>query len=171
MQHLPQSLQRLALEIDGWLDLGLPDRALERLPPLLENPAARTVALPLRTRALVELRQYREALDDLAALQELGHDREWIDLTEAWCRKRLDDLPGAIACMERLLARTHRSPVGHFNLACYLALSGQKERALEELSVACGLDPRFRDHLEEEQDLNALRDDPRFDALRPKGEE
>ena len=84
----------------------------------------------MRVRALVAMEDLAGALADLARLKGLDHDEEWADVTEAWCRKRLDDLPGAVACMERLIDRG-RSPIGHFNLGCYLALMGEAERIVK----------------------------------------
>lgn len=165
MLELPRTLQRLALEIDGWLDLRCPDEALARMDPLLDTPAGRPLGLGFRVRAHVETGHYTDALADLDELRSYEHDPEWLDLTEAWCRKRTDDLPGAVACMERLLQRSHRSAIGHFNLGCYLALQGQTERALEEVTLACGLEQDYRQLAAEEHDLDSLRDDPRFREL------
>ncbi|HLQ38295.1 MAG TPA: hypothetical protein VK348_10855 [Planctomycetota bacterium] len=165
MVAIPQSFARLAQEIDGWLDLRCPEKALARLGAMLEDPAARPAALVFRVRALVNMTQYATALGDLAELRGSDHDPEWLDLTEAWCRKRSDDLPGAVRCMEQLVARNQRSAIGHFNLGCYLALAGDKQRALDEVTMACGLDVDLRDFAGDEPDLDSLHDDPRFRAL------
>lgn len=164
---LPKSLGRLALEVEGWLEIGCPARALEKMQPLLDTPGSRPIALTLRVRALVGLERHAEALDALDEIAYFEHDPEWRDVTEAWCRKRLDDLSGAIECMERLLTRNPRSALGHYNLGCYLALAGDPERALDEVSLACGMDEEFRSHAATESDLDALREDPRFRALLP----
>lgn len=165
MIPVPDRLQRLAAEIDGWLELRCPERALELLPPLLADPIGRIAGLTFRIRAYVRLGQHQEALADLGELRTTDADPEWLDLTEAWCRKRVQDLPGAIRCMEQLLARNPKSDIGHFNLGCYLALAGERERALEEVTIACGIDEEFRAIAREEPDLDALHDDPRFRAL------
>lgn len=162
---MPRNLQRLADEIDGWLDLRCPERALDLLGPLLGDPEGRAAGLAMRTRAFVRQGRYREALTDLGELKQTHGEFEWVELTEAWCRKRTDDLPGAVRCMERLVARHPRSGIGHFNLACYLALLGQAERAIDEVSLACGLDEQFRGLALEEPDLDALRTDSRFRQL------
>jgi hypothetical protein len=72
--------------------------------------------------------------------------------------------------MERLLARTPRSAIGHFNLGCYLALLGDAERALQEVTLACGMDAGFRRAAAGEADLVALRGVPAFEALLQRGE-
>ena len=165
MDHVPESLQRLVAEIDGWLELRCPDRALERLETLLAEPKARIIALTLRIRAYVSSKRHREAVADIAELRAAQHDPEWLDLTEAWCRKRMQDLPAAITCMEQLLQRNGKSAIGHFNLGCYLALAGDSDRALDEVSIACGIDASFRGMLHDEPDLDTLRVDPRFQQL------
>lgn len=164
---LPKSLGRLHLEVEGWLEIGCPARALEKMQPLLDTPAARPEALKLRIRALVGLERFAEALDSLDEVAYFEHDADWRDFTEAWCRKRIGDLPGAIQCMERLLKRSPRSALGHYNLGCYLALAGDEDRALDEVSLACGMDEEFRKLAADEPDLEPLREDPRFQALLP----
>lgn len=162
---VPKDLERLVAEIDGWLDLRCPDKALDRLQPLLDRTDARPEGLALRIRAYVATKQNKEAIIDLNELRTTSYQPEWLDLTEAWCRKRVQDLPGAIRCMLQLLHRTPKSAIGHYNLGCYLALSGEAQRALDEVTIACGLDPSFRELLWEEVDLDCLHKDLRFVAL------
>ena len=159
--------QRLVVEVDGWIDLGCCEKALERLAPLLQDEMTREVGTGLRARALVALGRHAEAVEDIAFLRRGGADPEWLDLTEAWCRKRLGDLEGAMRCMRDLLAREPRSAIGHYNLGCYLALSGRLQEALDEVTVACGIDGTFRSHAVGETDLDALRGDLRFEGLLP----
>ncbi len=165
--RVPDSLRGLTREIDAWISFGCPDRALAKLEPLLTTPGARPAGLALQTRALIELARYGEALECLRELRELGSDEEWLDITEGWCHKRLDDLPTAIACMRRLVERANKSAIGHFNLGCYLALAGATEEAIDEVTLACGLDQQFRALAEKEDDLLSLRDEPRFQDLLP----
>lgn len=162
---VPKDMQRLATEVDGWLDLRCPDKALEKLQPMLDRPDARSEGLALRVRAYVALKKHKPALADIHELREASYDPEWLDLTEAWCKKRVQDLPGAIECMGRLLQRNAGSAIGHFNLGCYLALVGEREQALDEVTLACGLDTSFRELLFSEPDLETLFKDPRFVAL------
>lgn len=169
MIPVPQHLQRLAEEIDGWLELRLPDRALDRLQPLLDDPAARPCALVLRVRAVIRQGHLRAALPDLGELQTGGHVPDWVDLTEGWCKKRLADLRGAIECLERLVQREPASAIGHFNLGCYLSLAGDRDRAIDEVTLACGIAAEFRDYLRDDPDLDPLRNDARFRTLLRNG--
>ena len=180
---VPTSLQRLLDQVDGWLDLRCPERALELVDPLLANYESRPAGLALRIRANARLGNIAAALEDLADLRSapgveppLGNplndhatsNEDWIDLTEAWCRRRNQDLPGAIRCAQQLLTRNHRHHIARFNLACYLALNGECDRAIDELSVACGIAPECRTLAIDEPDFDSLRRDARFrQLLRP----
>lgn len=164
--HVPKSVQRLTVEIEGWLDLSCPEQALLKMENMLAVPGARPAALVLRVRAFVDLMRFDEALTDIEEVRNFDHDPDWADLTEAWCRKRMDDLPGAAACMERLLERTNHSAIGHFNLGCYFALQGETKRALDEITVACGIDPEYRELLGGESDLESLHGQAAFESLK-----
>ncbi|MGE3173889.1 MAG: tetratricopeptide repeat protein [Planctomycetota bacterium] len=185
MIAVPKDLQRLWDELDGWLDLRCPEKVLERIDPLLARDDARAAGLLLRVRTYVFQKRHLEAMADLDELRRTaigtvqlelpeGSPRrdlhavkldDWLDLTEAWCRKRMDDLAGAVRCMLQLIERRPRSAIGHFNLGCYLALAGEPERALDEVTLACGLDAEFRTMLTDEPDLDGLHRDPRFQKL------
>ena len=166
--HVPRALQSLVDQIDGWLDLRCPERALELVEPLLADPEGRATGLTLRIRACARLGHYERALADLGQLRALQSDDDWIDLTEAWCRRRVGDLAGAIRCAQLLVDRNGRSDTGYFNLGCYHALNGDATAAIDALSMACGLNPECRNYLRDEPDLDPLRTDDRFrQLLRP----
>ncbi len=164
---VPKSLLRIATEVEGWLELDCPDRALEKMVPLLETPGARPVGLYFQVTALIRLKRHEEALESLQEVRHFQLDEEWLDLSEAWCLKRMDDIPGSVQCMHRLIKRNPKSAIGHFNLGCYLALQGEKDSALDEVAVACGLNGEFRQIAQDEEDLDTLRDDERFKDLLP----
>lgn len=162
---VPKALERLVDQVDGWLELRCPERALELVDPLMGDPAARACGLSLRIRAYARMGTFGDALRDLQELRSMHPDDDWVDLTEAWCRRRNDDLDGAIRCAEQLIERNRRHDVAHFNLACYLALSQQTDRAIDALSLACGLNPDNRAYALDEPDLDGLRTDERFRQL------
>jgi quercetin dioxygenase-like cupin family protein len=55
---------------------------------------------------------------------------------------------------------------GHFNLACFEVLYGDKEAGIEELQRAYELDPEtVADAARTDSDFDAIRDDPRFSAI------
>jgi tetratricopeptide (TPR) repeat protein len=50
----------------------------------------------------------------------------------------------------------------HYNLACYAALAGNGERAIEHLTRAFELDPVTREWAAADSDLDSIRSDPRY---------
>ena len=56
------------------------------------------------------------------------------------------------------------APVMHYQLACVEALSGNSDRALEELKIATDGSERLREHARTDEDLASIREDPRFPA-------
>lgn len=169
MFPIPPAHQRLADQIDGWLDLRCPDKALALIGPMLADANARSTGLWLRVRALVRLGDYQQALPDLAELAKAHPDESWVPLTDAFCRKRTGDLRGAADVLRQLLQRDHKNATAHFNLACYLALAGDRDGAIDELSLACGLDAEHRLFARDEPDFDSLRTDDRFRALLRSG--
>jgi len=53
-------------------------------------------------------------------------------------------------------------PVMHYQLACVEARAGNRERALDELTLATEGSERLRAHAQTDDDLASIRDDPRF---------
>jgi tetratricopeptide (TPR) repeat protein len=52
----------------------------------------------------------------------------------------------------------------HYNLACFAALAGESDRAIEHLSRALDSDPRISQWAATDGDLDAIRSDPRYPA-------
>ena len=68
--------------------------------------------------------------------------------------------------MDRKLVRLQPgNPTAHYNLACSLALSRRKNDALRMLRVAVHLGYKDLDWMQEDPDLEALRQHPQFVAL------
>ena len=66
---------------------------------------------------------------------------------------------------QRLTALLPRDPRAYYNLACSHALMGQGDEAIAALEQACGLgfsDPVL---LRRDDELDSLREDPRFQAI------
>jgi tetratricopeptide (TPR) repeat protein len=52
-----------------------------------------------------------------------------------------------------------------YNLGCYYAISGQKEKAITKILEGLKLRPDLLDWSKQDSDLNSVRDDPRLQAL------
>jgi tetratricopeptide (TPR) repeat protein len=160
----PRTLQRRLLEIEGWMELRAHDLALERIDALQATVEAGLLN-PIRARCLLAMGRFGEAV---GLYEELvgGSGAEAGALLElAWCHKRIGRPDLAAGDMEKLIASDPESSIGHYNLACYLSLSGRPERALAELGIAIALEPRFAAEARGERDFDPIRHLPQFDEL------
>jgi hypothetical protein len=74
----------------------------------------------------------------------------------------------ALAAVRRGLERTPEQPGLHYNYACFAALAGETgDETFDHLRRSVELFPQFRNQARDDDDLAAVRDDPRFEeALR-----
>ncbi len=86
-----------------------------------------------------------------------------IPLAEVYTRKGMYDK--GLQIDKRLARLKKEDPTVHYNLACSLALVGDKDDALEALERAIKLGYRDFDHMKKDSDLKTLREDPRFKSL------
>ena len=158
-------LRRAERQAEGYLELGMPQHALDTL-KRLGNPAGFGVhALYLWGEALRTLRQYDEALVPLKQAAKVAADQIQIWLAMGWCYKRTGRIGLAIEALQQALLVDPTEALIHYNLACYLSLAGRKRRALKHLSRALSINPRYRELVDGETDFDPLRRDPEFQAL------
>lgn len=92
-----------------------------------------------------------------------------IPLAEVYTRKGMYEKGLKI---DKKLARLKKEdPIVHYNLACSLALMGEKNGAFLSLERAIKLGYRDFDHMKKDSDLKILREDPRFKSLISKTNE
>ncbi len=70
-----------------------------------------------------------------------------------------------LAIDEKLVAVRPTDPTAHYNLACRYALLQQPDKAISTLRKAVELGYRDFAYMEEDQDLDSIRKDPRFRKL------
>jgi hypothetical protein len=75
------------------------------------------------------------------------------------------DPDGARRLLDEGLEAWPDSPSLKYGLACWNALHGDKQVAVELLSEAIDREPKTREWAKEDEDLLALREDPRFRSL------
>ncbi|MFW9955432.1 MAG: tetratricopeptide repeat protein [Candidatus Thorarchaeota archaeon] len=87
----------------------------------------------------------------------------WSNL--GYALKEMGDLQGAVDATrtsKKFARKTADINGAEYNLACYMALLGKKEQALEYLSRVCRSDESIKLWARDDSDLNSLRSDPRF---------
>ena len=155
------TLRRLR-EAEGFLELGLPGRALEIIESRPHWATVQFEASYLSGEALRELGRHREALAELQKAADLRPGDVHVALAQGWCFKRTHRLAQAIDVLERAL-RTHpEAAMLRYNLACYLSLAGDAERCLKELRIALRLEPKLRPLIPIEADFEPVRGLPGF---------
>jgi tetratricopeptide (TPR) repeat protein len=177
-RHRRQAILR---EASGYIELGellvqqdqpvppsgqkLLHRALDLLALLPEPTRSTPIAKLLEGEALRALGRFEEGLASLrlVADQEPKRLEAWLGM--GWCLKRLGQLDDAILALEQGLRASPREPILLYNLACYHALAGRVQAAIEHLTKAISLDDRYRDLTGAEPDFDPIRQDPRFVAV------
>ena len=84
---------------------------------------------------------------------------------EAFAAYNKGDFETAYAKQQVVLEKQPGSVLAHFNAGCYAARLGRSDEALVHLRRSLELDGRIRDYIEKDEDLDSLREDPRFEAL------
>jgi len=70
-----------------------------------------------------------------------------------------------LAVDRRLVALRPRDPIAHYNLACSLALLKETSRAFQALRKAIRLGYHDLEYMQQDPDLENLRQDPRWNAV------
>jgi Flp pilus assembly protein TadD len=156
---------RIQQEAEGYLELGMPDHALQTLGRLGPPALFGSEALYVRGESLRMLNRYCEALVPLERAAKAAPDDIRIRIALGWCYKRTGRLDLAIDALQQALLVEPQAALLRYNLACYLSLAGHKQRALGYLSQALAIDPAYRELIDAESDFDPLRADPEFQAL------
>lgn len=157
--------QQLVRQAEGYLELGLPHRALETIEQAQPPETLSDHALYLKGESLRELGRYQDAIGPLAkaAVGMPANLHVWLAL--GWCYKRIGRLDLAIESLQEAQEQCPSEAILHYNLACYWSLAGNARKALAFLSQALDLDPNYRDRVADEPDFDNVRDDPAFKSL------
>jgi Flp pilus assembly protein TadD len=158
-------LQRILREAEGYLELGMPRQALALLERIEQPGTFKGEMLYLKGEALRSLENYQDAVPLLVDAVDLkpSNIHAWMAL--GWCYKRTGRLDDAIDSLERAHEVEPSEPLIDYNLACYYSLKGVKQRALDYLTRAINVNPRFKDLVGGEPDFDPIRSDPGFQAL------
>jgi tetratricopeptide (TPR) repeat protein len=111
---------------------------------------------------------FEGAAEAFLTATNLEPDEFWTWLYLGHAKRDLGDYEAAIDAIENAL----RVEIGYtefylayYNLACYSALLGRKEEAMDYLKTALENDESLREWAREDSDLDSLRDDPGFEFL------
>jgi TolB-like protein/Flp pilus assembly protein TadD len=108
---------------------------------------------------------YRRALPVVERHLELNPDDARAITMAAVCCSRLGDRTRGLEWAQQATAVDPEDAGVCYNVACLLALEGERDRAIDHLERAFRVGFAHRDWIEHDPDLESLRGDPRFEAL------
>jgi tetratricopeptide (TPR) repeat protein len=84
---------------------------------------------------------------------------------EAFAAYNKGEYETALAKQLVVVEKRPDDPVARFNAGCFAARAGQADEAIEHLQRAVEMNERVKDLLGSDEDLDSLREDPRFEVL------
>ena len=154
--------ERLLEAARGYLWLRMPDHALQELNAVTDPAECACDLYQLRAEALREKKEYEAAIDAYTLALAEDPDSVSVLLGIAWCYKRTDKLPRAIAVTQQAYHVRPDESIVLYNLSCYFSLAGDKTQALSWLGRALRMDKSLRELIANEKDFDQFRDDPDF---------
>jgi tetratricopeptide (TPR) repeat protein len=94
-----------------------------------------------------------------------AYDPAPIEAGEAMVAYGKGDYETAIAKQLIVVEKRPEDAVAHFNVACFAARAGRTDEAIEHLRKSVELNERIKELIATDEDLDSIRDDPRFEAL------
>ncbi len=137
----------------GWLELGMPDDALNELKNLPQENRCERTAMELRLAAEMALKNWKDAAETAKSLCIESVDDPHHFLHAAFCLHELGETLEAKKWLQRGPEILSEMALFHYNMACYLWTLGEKERAHNHLNQAFNMDDSFRESARFDKDL------------------
>ena len=137
----------------GWLELGMPDDALEELDALQGEDREERKVLELKLSAEMAKEQWKEGAVTAEKLCRMAVDEPDFFLSVAFCLHETGETEEARNWLQRGPEVLSEFPVYHYNMACYHWMLGEKERAKNHLAKAIDMDEGFLEAAREDKDL------------------
>lgn len=154
--ELPDDVRWLLQRADGFLDLGMRQRARAEL-ERVEGPHRQGLPfLLIALRLAMAGESWPQAAELASTLREQfpGEPAFWIQL--AYAKRRAEGIEVAHHILCDALQRFPDVATISFNLACYECQLGRHDEALRRLHRACALDAHYREAALEDEDLRPL---------------
>ncbi|HWB02328.1 MAG TPA: hypothetical protein VG796_04840 [Verrucomicrobiales bacterium] len=149
--------ERIMAAADGYAELGLIDLAWEEVGTLTETDRNIPEVQELILGLLVRQNRWLEAA-------EAGHrmclerwDRPAVYIHTAYALHELGRTAEAQSTLQGGPECLRTDPLFHYNMACYLAVSGKLKDAEVSLRTAFSMDGKLRLHARRDPDLKALK--------------
>ena len=87
------------------------------------------------------------------------------EAAEAFAAYGRGEYEEALAKQLVVVEKQPENPVAHFNVGCFAARAGHSDQALDALERAVGINDRIKELMASDDDLDSIREDPRFVEL------
>ncbi|MDB6070363.1 MAG: Tetratricopeptide repeat-containing protein [Verrucomicrobiales bacterium] len=154
----PPDFRRLRQEVEGYLELDLPDMAEEALDAVPGQFADNVLIMEGKLALRMHLKQWSEAVEcGLKGCAEApGHSSFFIH--SAYCLHELGRTEEAHLLLISGPGTLQREPLFHYNMGCYLCVLGRRDEAVGYLQQAFRLDSALRAFAAADKDLQKVRD-------------
>jgi predicted Zn-dependent protease len=157
VHHSRMSLEKSLLAAQGYIELDMPEEALRELDGI-EGPARTSgAALQMRLFVVMRTRKWLDAATLCERLREEDPNGSTGYIHGAFC---LHELGQTSAARELLLSGPSslvQEPTYHYNMACYSAVLGDIEEAVQFLETSFTMDKKFRAIARLDPDLASIR--------------
>ena len=87
------------------------------------------------------------------------------EASEAFAAYNKGDFETSLAKQLVVVEKRPNDAVAHFNVGCFAARAGKADQAIEHLQRAVELNDRIKELIRTDEDLDSIREDPRFAEL------
>ena len=154
---MDENLRRTLNAASGYLDLGMPEDAVELLDSVPAECRDHPAVMGCRVEISFASGQWDEAAGIAKGLVERNGEEPQHWIWWAYATRRADSIAAAEMILVDALARHPDVAMIHFNLACYAAVEGRTEEAGKRLSEAMRLDKNLSVLADDDPDLESLR--------------
>lgn len=149
--------ERILNAAAGYVELGLGDMAWDELNTLSETDRRRPDTQEFMLGLLIRENRWEEAVAAGHGLCQEPEMPPGVYIHTAFALHELGRTPEARALLLAGPASLRSDPLFHYNMACYLAVSGDIQDAEVCLRTAFHMDPKLRVHASTDPDLRELQ--------------
>ena len=150
------SLQRLRQEIDGYLELEMPEMAEEELAALPPHLAALPIILDARLAILMHQQAWSQAVETGLTGCATAPGQPSFFIHTAFCLHELGRTEEAHLLLQSGPSALRREPLYHYNMGCYLTVLGRLHEASQHLAEAFRKDGSLKEFARSDRDLRPI---------------
>jgi predicted Zn-dependent protease len=152
-------LKRLRQEVEGYLELDLPELADEAIADLSGRATDHPLVLDARLAVLMHRKSWPEAVEAGLTGCAAVPGRPGFFIHTAFCLHEMGRTEEAHLLLLSGPAALRKEPLYHYNMSCYLAVLGKAGEARQHLNEAFRLDESLRSFARSDRDLKGLWDE------------